>query len=238
MTETILSVQELADIARARAAFSSFLAIHLNVLPDEKFVKQMRNKDVVSMLKVLPQDEAVNEDIASGATLMESYLEATQSDKPAQLAEKLGVDRTRIYRGLSPTYGPPPPYEMVWSQKWRELDLLIELTKIYRENHLAPSSKVIDRLDYMGMELEFIHALAARETTAWDEGKAEAAGALFEAQKAFFAEHMQQWIPDFVEKALESAQTEFYHGHLLMVRGFILEQAEIFSTVSSIPAES
>jgi len=61
------------------------------------------------MLKFIPQDEAVNEDIASGAKLMESYLEATQGDKPAQLAEKLGVDRTRIYRGLSPSYGPPPP---------------------------------------------------------------------------------------------------------------------------------
>jgi TorA maturation chaperone TorD len=238
MNETKLSVKELADIARARAAFSSFLTIHLNVLPDEKFVKQMRKQEIISMLKVLPLDEAVNEDIASGAKLMESYLEATQADKPAQLAEKLGVDRTRIYRGLSPTYGPPPPYEMVWSKKWRELDLLIELTKIYRENHLAPSSKVIDRLDYMGMELEFIHALATRETTAWDEGKAEAAGALFEVQKAFFGEHLQQWIPDFVEKALESAQTDFYHGHLLMIRGFILEQAEIFSTVSSVPAES
>jgi TorA maturation chaperone TorD len=127
---------------------------------------------------------------------------------------------------------------MVWSQKWREVDLLIELAKIYRENNLAPSTKVIDRLDYMGMELEFIHAIATRETNAWDEGKLDAAGTLFDEQKAFFSEHMQQWIPNFVEKALEFAQTDFYHGHLLMARGFILEQAEIFSTVTPVPAES
>jgi len=88
------------------------------------------------------------------------------------------------------------------------------------------------------MELELSMLLATRETTAWDEGKLEAASALFEGQKAFFAEHMQHGCRSFVEKAQEFAQTDFYHGHLLNGTRLYLEQAEIFSTVSSIPVES
>lgn len=237
MNEAEHGVNDLAGIARSRAAFSSFLNIHFNVLPDEKFVKQMRRKEIISMLEILPKDESVNEDISTGASLMYNFLKESYSDKPAQLSEKLGVDRTRLYRGISPVYGPPPPYEMVWSQTWQEVSLLQVLAKIYREKGLEPSSEIIDRLDYLGLELEFLHALAMRETAALEAGETETAGSLLEAQKKFFREHLEPWVPSFVQKALEYVKTDFYHGHLLMLRGFILEQKEIFSTIPSAPGE-
>jgi TorA maturation chaperone TorD len=159
---------------------------------------------------------------------MSSFLQATRGDTPAVLSEKLGVDRTRTYRGLSPNYSPPPPYEMVWSHKWHEVNLLTELARIYREHGLGPSTEVVDRLDYAGLELEFIHKLAAQEAAAWDAGQTETAHALLVEQQKFFGEHMQQWVPSFVEKALEYAQTDFYRGHLWMLRGFIAEQVETY----------
>ncbi len=233
MNESKLGVKEHADLARARAAFSSFLTIHFNVLPDEKFVKQMRRKEILSMLEVLPKDESVNEDISSGASLMYNFLKETYNDKPAQLSEKLGVDRTRLYRGISPVYGPPPPYEMVWSKTWSDLALLQVLAGIYRENGLAPSTEIVDRMDYLGLELEFMHALSMRETEAWEANKPEVANSLIEIQIKFFNEHLKQWVPDFVQKALEFVKTDFYHGHLLMLKGFILELGESFSTTST-----
>jgi len=235
MNKTKLGVKELADLARARAAFSSFLTIHLNVLPDEKFVKQMRRKEISSMLELLPKDESVNEELSSGASLMYKFLKETSKETPAELSQKLGVDRTRLYRGLAPTYGPPPPYEMVWSQKWQDVALLQALAALYRENGLAQSTEIIDRMDYLGVELEFIHALSARETDAWDTGKMENASSLFVEQRKFFQEHLESWVPGFVEKAFEYVKTDFYHGHLLMLQGFIKEQAGIFSTISSTP---
>jgi Nitrate reductase delta subunit. len=235
MNKTKLGVKELADIARARAAFSSFLTIHFNVLPDEKFVKQMRRKEISSMLELLPKDESVNEEISSGAALMYKFLKETSGDKPAELSEKLGVDRTRLYRGLAPTYGPPPPYEMVWSPKWQDVALLQALAALYRENSLTQSTEIIDRLDYLGVELEFIHALSVRETDAWDAGKTEKARSLLIDQQKFFYEHLESWVPAFIQKAMDFVKTDFYHGHLLMLKGFILEQAGIFSTISSTP---
>jgi TorA maturation chaperone TorD len=225
------SVNDLAGIARARAAFSSFLNIHFNVLPDEKFVRQMRQKEIISMLQLLPKDASVQEDIAAGAALMGKFLQETRDDKPTELSEKLGVDRTRLYRGVSPTYGPPPPYEMVWSKNWIDVSLLQALASIYRENGLAPSIEIVDRLDYIGLELEFIHTLAMRETEAREAAKTEKADALLFVQKQFFYEHLVPWVPSFVNKALEDAKTDFYSGHLLMLRGFIGEQGKIFSKI-------
>ena len=227
------SINDLAGIARARAAFSSFLNIHFNVLPDEKFVRQMRKKEITSMLQVLEKDATVHEDIASGAALMGKFLMETHADKSAEVSEKLGVDRTRLYRGVSPTYGPPPPYEMVWSKSWIDVGLLQVLAAIYRENRLAPSTKIVDRLDYIGLELEFMHTLAMRETEALESAKQEKANALLLVQKQFFFEHLEPWIPSFVKKALEDAKTDFYSGHLLMLCGFILDQGKYFSTISS-----
>jgi putative dimethyl sulfoxide reductase chaperone len=231
MSETDQSMSNLAGLAQTRAAFSSFLNIHFTALPDEKFVEQIRHEDVVSMLKILPKDESVNEDIATGASLMEKFLYETQEDSLTRLSEKLGVDRTRLYRGLSPEYGPPPPYEMVWSQKWQEVSLLQVLATLYRKNGLTPSSEVIDRQDYIGVELEFIHALAMREVAAWEAGDEEKAKSLLTIQKEFFLEHLSPWVPFFIEKAFEFVKTDFYQGHLLMLKGFILDQANVFSTL-------
>jgi len=83
--------------------------------------------------------------------------------------------------------------------------------------------------------LEFIHALSVRETDAWDAGKMEKASSLFVEQRKFFQEHLESWVPGFVEKGMEFVTTDFYRGHLLMLQGFIKEQAGIFSTISSTP---
>jgi TorA maturation chaperone TorD len=184
---------------------------------------------------MLLKDESVNEDISRGASLMSKFLKENSADQPAQLSQKLGVDRTRLYRGLAPTYGPPPPYEMVWSQKWQDVALLQALAALYRENGLTQSTEIIDRLDYLGVELEFIHALSVRETDAWDKGKTTKASSLLEEQKKFFHEHLESWVSGFVQKAMEFVETNFYRGHLLMLQGFIVEQGGIFASISSTP---
>jgi TorA maturation chaperone TorD len=228
MNATSLDPQELSAMAQARAAFSSFLTLHFNILPDEEFVEKMRHSDVISMLEALAKDPTAQGDLSRGAAMMYEFLEATRGDQPAQLSEKLGVDRTRLYRGISPSYGPPPPYEMVWSQTWNDLRLLQTLARTYRENDLQPSTEIVDRMDYLGLELEFLHALSTREAEAWGACETGKANDLFQAQKQFFNEHLQPWIPFFVEKALEQAKTDFYRGHLIMLRGFICDQKALF----------
>jgi TorA maturation chaperone TorD len=184
------------------------------------------------MLEALVNDESAGADIVTGASLMRGFLDKSRNDDPLQLAENLGVDRTRLYRGVSPTYGPPPPYEMVWSTTWQEISLLQTLAGIYREMGMTPAPEAHERLDYIGVELDFMRELALREATAWESDPPAAAAKLLESQQAFMTEHLAGWPAAFVEKALEWVKTDFYKGHLLMLRGFIAsEQQELASLV-------
>jgi TorA maturation chaperone TorD len=223
-----LNTQEAGQIARARAAFYSFLSVHFTALPDEAFVDRMRDGDLARMLKALTGDPTLEADIADGASLMTSFLEARGEDDPSQLAETLGVDRTRLFRGVSPAYGPPPPFEMVWSKTHQDITLLQVLAGFYGEMGLAPSKEIVERHDYAGVELDLMCELALREAQAWESGDPQSATDLLETQTGFMSQHLGEWLPAFIEEALKWVKTDFYKGHLLMLRGFIAsEQREL-----------
>jgi TorA maturation chaperone TorD len=50
---------------------------------------------------------------------------------------------------------------------------------------------------------------------------------LLKAQSAFMQDHLGQWAPYFIDKAMEQVGTDFYRGHLLMLRSFIKTEQEI-----------
>ncbi len=226
VTDTAVNTPPLAEGARARAALYSFLSVHFTTLPDAPFVERLRGSEVAAMLSALAADDGAGPDIVTGAGQMSAFLEATRDETPEQLAQKLGVERTRLYRGITPSYGPPPPYEMVWSRTAQDVKLLQALAKLYRQLGLAPSTDVIERLDYIGVELDCMRELALREAAAWEAGTPDAAHDARAAQQAFLDEHLAGWVPAYVERALEQARTEFYKGHLLMLRGFIASEQQ------------
>lgn len=102
---------------------------------------------------------------------------------------------------------------------------------------LTPSPDATERLDYIGVELDFMRELALREAAAWESDTPEPAAKLLEAQHAFMTEHLGEWPSAFVEKALEWVKTDFYKSHLLMLRGFIAsERQELASLAKEIRA--
>jgi TorA maturation chaperone TorD len=222
MTElTTFDTRELGDIAQARAAICSFLNIPLITLPDATFVERMRNGDVNSLLEIL--DQSADADVAMGASLMSAHIDKTRSEDPLLLAETLGVDRTRLYRGVSPSYGPPPPYETVWtrSHQGKGESVLPALVELYIQMDLAPSAQANDRVDYVGVEMDFLCELALREAAAWQSNTPEVAMEMLQNQQAFIGQHLGEWVPFFVKEALQWVQTDFFRGHLLLLRGFV-----------------
>ncbi len=222
--------EELQMLARARATFSSFVNAHFLNLPDEEFVQQLRSAEHRLVLGQLQDSGTLHPDISEGARLMDSYLEQQLGLNDKELSEALGVDRTRLYRGVSPTYGPPPPYEAVWSREGNNAPALLQkIASIYRKHGLAQAPDAAERLDYIGIELAFIQELAQEEAEAWEAGEADRARSLLAGQSAFIREHLINWVPAFIETALEFAGTDFYRGHLRLLRGFLLDQETMLS---------
>lgn len=233
INETPLEPQELAEIAHSRVAFLSFLNLHFTTLPDTAFIDRLRNGELSAVLESLVNDPEIGDEIASGAKLMAAYLEQTQHEDKAKLSENLGVDRTRLYRGVAKGYGPPPPYEMVWSKSANDYGILQAVAKVYYDHGLAQSPEAKDRLDYIAIELDYIRELALREASAWQDGDTENGFKHLTAQNEFMSQHIGQWVPDFIDKAMEWAETDFYKGHLSMLRGFIAGQLEELSDLTA-----
>lgn len=222
MNDLSLSVHDLAESARARASLFAFLNLHFTNLPDQNFVKHVRDHNFRTALEELKETETDNTDLSTGANLMLNYLYSSSEMDAELLSNALGVDRTRLYRGISPSYGPPPPYEAVWLKRSQNVPLVLRtIAGIYQEDGMAVSPNAKDRLDYVGVEMDYLYQLAMREAQAWDTENEVQARQLLDRQDTFLREHLGEWIPAFVEKALTMAETDFYRGHLKMLRGFL-----------------
>src|SRR3972149_11901 len=128
-------------------------------LPDEQFVRSLRDEAFCPVLEELGQSADAHREITEGAALMRTYLENTGDFDHEELARQLGLDRTRLYRGVSPRSGVRPPYEALWIGTAGEADLLHELARIYREGGFTLKADVHDRLDYIGAQLNFLELL-------------------------------------------------------------------------------
>ena len=225
MNDPAVTPHEMAEIAKARAAFIAFLNLHFSTLPDVSFVKRVRNGELSSVLEILLKDPSMEGDLAAGASLMASYLEKTRQMDLDKLSDDLGVDRTRLYRGVAKGYGPPPPYELEWS-KTTNYEVLENIVKTYHQMGLSQSPETRERLDYIGIELDFVRELAEREAAAWEGGEIAEAVKLLAAQEDFVREHVGAWVPSFIEKAMDYVETDFYKGHMFMLRGFLAASQE------------
>ncbi|MCL1851760.1 MAG: molecular chaperone TorD family protein [Peptococcaceae bacterium] len=220
--ETSLNMEEMAESARTRASFGSFLNVHFITLPDLGFVDKIRSAGFRATLESLASDQALPGDLSAGASLMLQFLDDNADVAAAELSNVLGKDRTYLYRGVNPKDSPPPPCEAVWSRsRPNVIELLQELTGIYRESGLALAENAGERLDYIGVEMDYMHRLAEKEAEAWQRGDEEAAEELLKQQEVFHSVHLGEWVPLFVKKALPAAKTDFYRGHLTMVLAWV-----------------
>jgi len=226
----VLSNGQLKLLAEARAALCAFLKLHLLDLPDEVFVNQIRRPSTLAFLQRLAQEPSLPVGIAQGAGLMLAFLETHAQTEAAQLAQQLGIDRTRLFRGISPDYGPPPPYETVWTAS-REMPLkrLQRISALYLQDGLERSPDSPERVDYLGVELAYLEALAQREAASRASRHAGRAARWHDRQRRFLAEHLGSWVAAYARKASEAARTDFYRGYLLMLVGFVEEQREILA---------
>lgn len=226
------SEQCLAETAEARASFYWFINLHFLDLPDEQFVGSLRDAEFHSVLEALSKSADAHQEIVAGAALMRGYLDATRDCDLRELAKRLGVDRTHLYRSVTPQTDVAPPYEALWTGKGRDTDLLHELARVYREGGFTLKEDVHDRPDYIGIELNFMERLVLKEISARGAGEETTLQSLLKDQRDFLVNHVGRWVPDFVSSALGQAQTDFYRGHLQMLKGFVEQEKEVLGRIS------
>jgi TorA maturation chaperone TorD len=218
-------ISENRDAAQALAGMYGFLAAMFNQRPDVDLVMRLRTVGMDAFISLEHEGDGAD-DISQGIRLMTDFVEKT-ADLPAEQVEQdLAVDWTRLFRGISPNYGPPPPYEGLYLEGVIDpLNLFQTLIETYAEGGAEIGGDFTNRVDYLGLELGFLSFLTEQEAYALEREDEEAACNFEEKARSFINEHLGLWAWKFSTTALEHAKTDFFKGFLLLARG-------VFSQIS------
>ncbi|OGO14965.1 MAG: hypothetical protein A2Z14_05510 [Chloroflexi bacterium RBG_16_48_8] len=209
--------------AQARAGMYGFLATFYNQRPDKELVQRLRTVGIDSFVRMTEEEDA-SPDLVQGLSEMGQYIEATMDQEVGEVEQALGVDWTKLFRGISPGYGPTPPYEGIYQGgRQDQIEVLKQINRIYHENGVEIVEDSLNRPDYIGLELDFLRFLAEREVEAWEQEDEELALSNAEKARGFFQEHVGEWVSRFCDHALEHARTDFYRGFLRLTKGVMTE---------------
>ena len=156
---------------------------------------------------------------------MASYIDVTQDLPEGEVEQNLAVDWTRLFRGVSPGYGPPPPYEGVYGEgAANPSEVLQSIMQTYHEYSVDVDAKAANRPVYIGMDLDFLRYLNECEADAWEQGGYQTSLDYQAAQKDFLFKHLGRWAEKFCDQAIQQAKTDFYRGFLRLTRDVLKEE--------------
>jgi TorA maturation chaperone TorD len=217
---------EAIESAQGRAGMYSFLANLFNQRPDLELVRRLREMGPEGF-DIATDREDISPDVEQGLRELASYIDATQDRSEEEVEQDLAVDWTRLFRGISPNYGPPPPYEGVYTEGvGSPSDVLQGVMQEYHKYSVDVDEKAANRPDYIGIELDFLRYLNESEAGAWEKGKEERALDYQAAQREFLFKHLGRWVEKYCDRALDEAKTDFYRGFIRLTRGVLKEEVE------------
>jgi TorA maturation chaperone TorD len=209
--------------AEVRATMYTFLARMFNERPDQALVRRLRSLGS-EWIAELAQSIDLPDEAVRGLKDIARFVEASAEAPEDDIAQSLAVDWTRLFRGVAPGYGPPPPYEGVYMPGNVEASAVLQaVVTDYLKHDVVMFQDSVNRPDYIGLEFDFLALLAEREQAAWESGDTAAAVGKRSGAQEFFDQHAGRWVKLYCDKAIEQAKTDFYRGLLLLTRGVVEE---------------
>lgn len=211
---------QYVSLAESRLSVYNLLGSVYLELPDEKLVGSIFDpafgqnlEDVASIFKAGK--------IQEGLSLIRQFITAFSHQPRAETLRRFAVDRTRLFRGISESYSPPPPYESIYRENRLMGESTSEVSRFYSRYQVILPGDWNEPPDYLGIELEFMRFLCASEKEAWEKADSARAIEFLRAGVEFLREHLLQWVPSYCEAMFEKAELDFYRGLARFTVGFL-----------------
>lgn len=186
------------------AEIFSLLAALYNLNPDAKYVTAMRNIDIAG----IADDEA-----RAAFEKINNYALNTVTDDENDMMLDLKRDWTKLFRGVSPEYGPKAPYEGLY-KNISNTNLLSELTQTYLDAGYCTYAELKNRQDYIGIQLSFLGFLGLLMINALNTENDSEFERLSNLLESFLDAHIRSWFPQFYEEAQKHVNTDYFRGVL------------------------
>ncbi len=201
--------------------FLSNIYIHL---PDSNF-PDVLNEQILPFLlstKSFARKEKWPKGINDGINLIEKYVESIGGRDGREVTESLAVEFTRLFRGIKPGYGPPPPYESVYKKEHVMSEATSEVLEKYRKSGLAVAKELEGELpDHISFELYFLSYLCDKEAESLRTNNENRAFEYRAQKNEFLQEHVIKWVPSFCERILKESENDFYKGAAKLTKEFV-----------------
>jgi TorA maturation chaperone TorD len=161
---------------------------------------------MVESLSAIGIADIQDAEIKTELDIITTYASKAASDRSGDMITKLKVDWTKLFRGLSPDYGPKPPYEELYGGG---PETIYRLASFYTANDYHDYTEIDNRPDYIGTQLDFLKTLALKKAQAADE-EASTECERLDGVSARFAERVGRWFAKFAAEAEKHAETVFY----------------------------
>lgn len=166
--------------------------------------------------------EMPTENCPEGLRLM---VEVSRSQgQPEALQEELAVEFSRLFIG--PIKPLSIPYASWYLSETKQLmtDETIGVRRQYLEAGMAVRELYSVPDDHIAIELEFLSYLTSEMIAANAVESSKRIDELKKMRDNFVAEHMQKWIPDFVDSIDRPDAHPFYKGAALLLEEVIMNQ--------------
>lgn len=212
---------ENVESVRYRAGMYGFLASLFNQRVSAQFVRRLKGGGVDIILADV-NSENLLPDIRQGVNAIVRFVQYAGNLTDKEVEQELAVDWTRLFRGVSPKYGPPPPYEGIYLEGGGGTEKIMQdVCRYYSENGLTINETFQNRPDYIGIELDFLNYLSEREVNAMESGNDNRASECQRAARMFLLEHLGKWCGKFCDLAVIHAKTDFFRGLLNVTKGVV-----------------
>ena len=202
--------EELAEVNAARKGFYEFLASMYKLELTDEQIGTLTKQD-------LPTDA---EYVGAGYATVKEYLRHRDSGTRQELA----VDYARVFlcAGMYEQLM-APPYESVYTSEEHLLmqDARDSAVAFYLGEELGLPADNTTPEDHLSFEFQFMAKLIERAGAALDAGDEARYAELCAKQRAFFDEHLANWVPRLCADVRAYAQTAFYRGVADITEGFL-----------------
>lgn len=182
----------------------------------------LRNPDL-ELLRALEalDPQALDDDSALAAPCKRLLAAACAAQHDEQGVLNLKRDWTKLFRGISPEYGPTAPYAFLFL-KGKTLEMMGDLAALYLDGGYDGYQDIGDRIDYIGtclrywsvLDLQIEHSIETKDSTEYAR--------LRLCRQVFLQQYLNSWLGVFTQRARAFVQTDFYAA-LLDLTDAVLE---------------
>ena len=223
------SAATLAEIAGRRGRTYWLLALGFAEVPSRALFGEL-----IAALGPVNSAESLSEETGALVNAVQTTL--STDDESAVLA----IEFTRLFGGISDSYGGLPPYESVVREGRWGGDIVPAVVAAYANAEIVPPLPEASPVDHIAAELRFL-AIACHREGSLAGRQYPGCGGLDAPRARFLDQHVLRWVPEYCQKAESMAETPFYSALLVLTpRACMLDREDIdviLESVSSFAAD-